>query len=157
FRPDGSRVTRTASCTVETRVKEGKLSASAFGLRSITEESESDPRFRNATREAGLGAPRRDPAYKLTNRLIEGLWPGSGVAVLDFDGDGFEDLFVGDGVSSILYKNDGKGHFTDVTAKAGLSGVPATGIAAGDLDGDGFPDLVVTDAFGIEDPAHKGC
>src|SRR5205823_2992003 len=79
--------------------------------------------------------------------------PGSGVAVLDFDGDGFEDLFVADGVRSILYRNDGRGHFTDVTIAAGLAtpdgkGISATGVAAGDVDGDGFPDLFVTDAFG---------
>src|ERR1019366_8920793 len=49
---------------------------------------------------SGLGAPRHDPPQKLTNRLIDGIWPGSGVAVLDFDQDGDEDLFVGDGVGS---------------------------------------------------------
>jgi hypothetical protein len=136
------------------------------------ERSNALPRFHDATAEAGLGAPRHDPALKLTNRLIADIWPGSGVAVLDFDGDGFEDLFVADGVRSILYKNDGTrqrsfaphgaqddrpraaaGHFTDVTVAAGLAtpdgkGITATGIAAGDVDGDGFPDLFVTDAFG---------
>jgi hypothetical protein len=117
------------------------------------ERSNASPRFHDATVEAGLGAPRHDPALKLTNRLIADIWPGSGVAVLDFDGDGFEDLFVADGVRSILYKNDGQGHFTDVTVAAGLAtpdgkGIAATGVAAGDVDGDGFPDLFVTDAFG---------
>ncbi len=136
------------------------------------ERSNASPRFHDATAEAGLGALRHDPAIKLTNRLIADIWPGSGVAVLDFDGDGFEDLFVADGVRSILYKNDGTGqrslaphgaqddrpraaagHFTDVTVAAGLAtpdgkGIAATGVAAGDVDGDGFPDLFVTDAFG---------
>jgi len=117
------------------------------------ERSNAQPRFHDATVEAGLGAPRHDPALKLTNRLIADIWPGSGVAVLDFDGDGFEDLFVADGVRSILYKNDGRGHFSDVTAEAGLAkpdglGIAATGVAAADVDGDGFPDLFVTDAFG---------
>ena len=121
--------------------------------RALSERSNASPRFRDATREAGLGAPRRDPPLKLTNRLIADIWPGSGVAVLDYDGDGFEDLFVADGVRSILYRNDGHGRFTDVTEKAGLAspdgrGIAATGVAAGDVDGDGFPDLFVTDAFG---------
>ena len=58
-----------------------------------------------------------------------------------------------DGVRSILYRNDGRGHFTDVTVAAGLAtpdgrGIAATGVAAGDVDGDGFPDLFVTNAFG---------
>jgi hypothetical protein len=122
-------------------------------LSSEPDRVESRPRFHDATLAAGLGAARRDPPQKLTNRLIDGIWPGSGVAVLDFDGDGAEDLFVGDGVRSILYRNDGHGHFTDVTERAGLAssasaGIPATGVAAGDVDGDGFPDLAVTDAFG---------
>jgi hypothetical protein len=120
--------------------------------RALSERSNATPRFHDATREAGLGAPRHDPPLKLTNRLIAGIWPGSGVAVLDYDGDGFEDLFVADGVRSILYRNDGAGHFTDVTDAAGLApgglGIAATGVAAGDVDGDGFPDLFVTDAFG---------
>jgi hypothetical protein len=73
--------------------------------------------------------------------------------VLDFDRDGAEDLFVADGVRSILYRNDGRGHFTDVTVQAGLArpdgrGIASTGVAAGDFDGDGYPDLFVTDAFG---------
>ncbi len=138
--------------------KESSLLPSSlpFSVSLISSEAdriESRPRFHDATLEAGLGATRRDPPQKLTNRLIDGIWPGSGVAVLDFDQDGSEDLFVGDGVRSILYRNDGRGHFTDVTVQAGLaatesSGIAATGVAAGDVDGDGYPDLLVTDAFG---------
>ncbi|MEO8054814.1 MAG: CRTAC1 family protein [Acidobacteriota bacterium] len=157
FRADGARVERSAVVALRLAnadTPEGSpLTFSATLLSSISERSEQRPRFHDATLEAGLGAPRRDPPQKLTNRLIDGIWPGSGVAVLDFDGDGDEDLLVGDGVRSILYENDGHGHFTDVTVRAGLAkadntGIAATGVAAGDIDGDGFPDLAVTDAFG---------
>lgn len=146
FRPDGARVERVLETVVETRDSMAPFSVEL--LRVAPDRVEASPRFRNATAESGLGAPRNDPPKKLTNRLIDGIWPGSGVAVLDFDRDGAEDLFVGDGVRSILYRNDGTGHFTDVTGRAGFPDVAATGVAAGDGDGDGFPDLAVTDAFG---------
>jgi hypothetical protein len=168
FLPGGARVERAARVAFvlpnadaprpspsPLTFKEILLSSPSFSVSLLSSEAdriESHPRFHDATLAAGLGAPRRDPPQKLTNRLIDGIWPGSGVAVLDFDGDGDEDLFVGDGVRSILYENDGKGHFTDVTVRAGLAsgsaGIAATGVAAGDIDGDGYPDLAVTDAFG---------
>jgi enediyne biosynthesis protein E4 len=166
FRADGARIERSAEALVtaqwdprETKSSSGPSPAARGGgaavqfERAISDRSETHPRFRNATAEAGLGAPRHDPPLKLSNWLISDIWPGSGVAVLDYNKDGFEDLFVGDFVRSILYENDGHGHFTDVTVKAGLArsateGIAATGVAAADIDGDGFPDLLVTDAFG---------
>ncbi len=167
FRTDGTRIERSAEALLAAEWdpspqpspagRGGRDPAGRGGgvrfERVVSERSEANPRFRNATAQAGLGAPRTDPPYKLINWLISDLWPGSGVAVLDYNRDGFEDLFVGDGVRSILYQNDGRGHFTDVTAKAGLAksateGIPATGVAAGDVDGDGYPDLFVTNAFG---------
>ncbi|MEO8586630.1 MAG: VCBS repeat-containing protein, partial [Acidobacteriota bacterium] len=164
FRADGARVERSALVSLllpdadsaggSPLTFSANLSSSSSSSSSPnSEQIEAHPRFHDATLAAGLGAPRRDPPQPLTNRLIDGIWPGSGVAVLDFDQDGAEDLFVGDGVRSILYRNDGSGHFTDVTVRAGLAssgsaGIAATGVAAGDIDGDGFPDLAVTDAFG---------
>ena len=161
FRSDGARVERSAATTVMVETPSARISASAPGLyrhlvrfeRALSDRVERSPRFRDATASSGLGAPRHDPPLPLVNHLIAGIWPGSGVAVLDYDRDGFEDLFVADGVRSILYRNDGRGHFTDVTERAGLAksdheGIAATGVAAGDVDGDGYPDLFVTDAFG---------
>jgi FG-GAP-like repeat/ASPIC and UnbV len=164
FRGDGARVERQstvsfvlpnvdAPAAIPLTFEENPVSFSVSLLSSAADRVEVRPRFHDATLVSGLGAPRRDPPQNLTNRLIDGIWPGSGVAVLDFDQDGDEDLFVGDGVRSILYENDGHGHFIDVTVRAGLaasdsSGIAATGVAAGDIDGDGYPDLAVTDAFG---------
>jgi tetratricopeptide (TPR) repeat protein len=72
---------------------------------------------------------------------------GSGACFLDFDGDGYLDIFLADGGSEggeSLYHNLGKRRFEDVTKKAGLSpGLHGYGCAAGDYDNDGASDLVV--------------
>jgi hypothetical protein len=149
---DGARLERSALVPVHVRLSpDGTRSETAvledgWMLRALVRRG-GFPRFRDATGEAGLGAPRNDPDVPVVNHLIEGIWPGSGAAVLDIDGDGIEDLFVGDGRASILYKNDGCGHFMNVTEAAGLGGVAATGALAFDFDGDGLDDLFVTDNF----------
>jgi hypothetical protein len=80
---------------------------------------------------------------------------GSRVAAADFDGDGAIDLFVGGRVvlgsygidpPSMLLRNDGKGHFTDVTARVApelLHLGMVTDAVWRDLDGDGKPELIV--------------
>jgi hypothetical protein len=84
---------------------------------------------------------------------------GSGGAFLDFDGDGWMDLYlVNSGpcdfftparpIRNALYKNNRDGTFTDVTDKAGVpGGTFGMGVASGDYDNDGYPDLFVT-AYG---------
>ncbi|HEY6066588.1 MAG TPA: hypothetical protein VIY96_10545, partial [Thermoanaerobaculia bacterium] len=76
FRADGARIERSAAATVTTGSP-----PTARLTRVMTESIERRPRFRNATAVAGLGAGRRDPPQTGTNRLIAGIWPGSGVAV----------------------------------------------------------------------------
>jgi hypothetical protein len=80
----------------------------------------------------------------------------AGVAVFDYDGDGYPDLYFVNGASlpsltktgprysNRLYHNNGNLTFTDVTDKAGLSGAGyGMGVAVGDYDNDGRPDLFV--------------
>jgi hypothetical protein len=78
---------------------------------------------------------------------------GSGVAWLDYDNDGFQDLYFvngAPGTANALYHNNKDGTFTDVTRQAGVAGEGAgqsaykTGVAVGDYDGNGFLDLYVT-------------
>jgi hypothetical protein len=70
---------------------------------------------------------------------------GLGVAVGDYDNDGYDDLFVTAYGQSRLFHNNGNGTFTDVTQKAGLAGVKefSTSAAWVDYDKDGRLDLVV--------------
>jgi len=70
---------------------------------------------------------------------------GMGVAVGDYDNDGYSDLFVTSYGKNILYHNNGDGTFTDVTAKAGVAG-GGWSVSAGffDYNNDGFLDLFVT-------------
>jgi len=87
-----------------------------------------DLQFRDITKEAGL--TRKG-------------W-GMGVAVADFDNDGWNDIYVTGYGGNVLYRNLGNCKFEDVTDKAGLRGGGfSTGAAWGDFDRDGFVDLFV--------------
>ncbi|MBT7099158.1 VCBS repeat-containing protein, partial [Candidatus Poribacteria bacterium] len=81
---------------------------------------------------------------------------GSGVGVLDYDRDGFQDIYFVDGADlpgatsdtpprNALYRNNGDGTFTDVTHAAGVGDTGyGMGCAIGDVDNDGFQDIYVT-------------
>ena len=87
-----------------------------------------DGSFEDVTEKAGLA----------------GIGYCTGVAVGDFDNDGYDDLFVAGYGRSALYHNNGNGTFTDVTESAGVAGSGwATSAAWFDFDNDGRLDLVV--------------
>jgi len=75
---------------------------------------------------------------------LKGEGYGMGVAVGDYDNDGFEDLYVTAYGGNKLYHNNGDGTFTDVTQRAGVAGGGwSTSAVWVDLDEDGYLDLVV--------------
>ena len=75
---------------------------------------------------------------------LVGVGYSTGVAVGDYDNDGFDDLFVAGYGHNTLYHNNGDGTFTDVTTNAGVAGSGwATSAAWVDYDNDGRLDLVV--------------
>jgi enediyne biosynthesis protein E4 len=84
---------------------------------------------------------------------------GQGIAVGDYDGDGFPDLYVTQYGRSILYHNNGNGTFTDVTKSAGLWGPNefSTGAAWVDYDRDGKLDLVVANYVQWSEPTDLYC
>ncbi len=100
-------------------------------LRSALYHNNGDGTFTDVTLKAGLGG--------------EGHY-GQGVAVGDFDNDGYPDLYVTGYGSAILYHNNGNGTFTDVTTKADVADEGQWSTSAGwfDYDKDGYLDLVVT-------------
>jgi hypothetical protein len=88
----------------------------------------SDGTFEDVTEKAGLS----------------GVGYSTGVAVGDYDNDGYDDLFVAGYGRSTLYHNNGNGTFSDVTNNAGVAGSGwATSSAWVDYDNDGKLDLVV--------------
>jgi hypothetical protein len=91
-----------------------------------------DGSFTDVTQKAGL-ASVDDGDY------------GMGVAVGDYDNDGYPDIYVTNFGKNILYHNNGDGTFTDVTAKAGVA-AGGWSVSAGffDYDNDGHLDLFVT-------------
>jgi len=108
------------------------------------------PDFRNIAAQAGLTDVFPNGGTVSKKYIIETT--GSGAAFIDYNNDGLLDIFVlsGKGGTNRLYRNDGNGHFTDVTRETGLtSDAWNQGVCAGDFDNDGFTDLVVTSWGGI--------
>ena len=88
---------------------------------------------------------------------LKGVGYDMGVAVADFDNDGYEDVFVTGYDGNRLYHNNGNCTFTDVTEKAGVAGSGwSTSAAWVDLDNDGLLDLVV-DRYVTWDWEDKWC
>jgi hypothetical protein len=77
---------------------------------------------------------------------------GFGVAVGDYDNDGYEDVYITYLDGGVLYHNNRDGTFTDVTTKAGVGngGRWGTSVAFGDYDNDGYLDLYVTNYVDID-------
>jgi hypothetical protein len=108
--------------------------------------------FRDITQQAGIHFVHNNAAYG-KKYLPETMGPG--VAFIDYDNDGWPDIFLVNGTNwpgqpskhstPKLYHNNHNGTFTDVTHKAGLDiEIFGMGVAIGDYDNDGFDDIFIT-------------
>ena len=122
--------------------------------------------FTDVTRDAGIDF-KHDNAATPEKYLIETM--GSGCGWIDYDQNGLLDLYLVNSAPTkiykpshplrgALYRNNGDGTFTDVTAKAGVGaeGLFGMGIAVGDYDNDGFPDLFIC-GYGRSILYHNNC
>ncbi|HLH02948.1 MAG TPA: CRTAC1 family protein [Bryobacteraceae bacterium] len=113
-------------------------------------------RFEDAARESGLNFVLDNSATPLKHQIETMI---GGVAVLDYNHDGRPDIYFVNGARlpdmdksepkfwNRLYRNDGRGKFTDVTDQAGVRGVGyGMGVAVGDYDNDGYPDIYIAGA-----------
>ncbi len=115
--------------------------------------------FVDVAAKAGLTVRNVNGSEEHKRYIVEAT--GSGVAILDYDRDGWPDIFLVNGVelstpgkpstaapTNHLFHNNHDGTFTDVTAQAGLTSTGwGQGVCVGDYDNDGLDDLFVT-AYG---------
>jgi len=142
----------------------GLLAAAGFLLAAMRLYGQSPsppaplPTYEDLTDRAGINF-RHSFGEKKLSSIMEAT--GSGCAWLDYNNDGLLDLYVlsgrylegvtkfskpdGTDATNHLYRNNGNGTFTDVTAQAGVPGKDfGMGVTAGDYDNDGWTDLYIT-------------
>jgi len=110
--------------------------------------------FNDVAQKAGLTVTNVFGEKHSTTYILEST--GTGVAIFDYDNDGWPDIFLVNGTTlegfsasaaptNHLYRNNHDGTFSDVTEKAGLLGTGwGQGVCVGDYDNDGREDLYVT-------------
>ncbi len=126
-----------------------------FSATANAQNSDSGVTFKDVTAKSGIHFVHNNGAFgkKFLPETV-----GSGVAFIDYDNDGWPDIFLVNGTdwpghgqkhtTPKLYHNNHDGTFTDVTHKAGLDvEMYGIGVAVGDYDNDGYDDIFVT-AYG---------
>ena len=134
------------------------LALSLFASDTSNPSSSAAIQFEDIASKAGVNFVTRNSATPNKNQIETMV---AGVALLDYDGDGFLDIYVVNGAAipsltkespaywNRLYRNNHDGTFTDVTERAGVAGTGyGMGVAVGDFDNDGKPDLFLANVTG---------
>jgi enediyne biosynthesis protein E4 len=131
------------------------LSGLALSQQSSAKPTASLAQFLDVAEKSGITMSNIFGGRDTKKYIIETT--GTGVAIFDYDNDGWPDIFLVNGTTlegrpqdktatNHLYRNDHDGTFTDVTAPAGLAGPSGwgQGVCVGDYDNDGWEDIYVT-------------
>jgi enediyne biosynthesis protein E4 len=152
-------ITRRLFVTLSTAASANRLFAQGVATRAVKPQAKPTPsgrpfnaHFVDVAKEAGLVIPTIYGNPDSKDYILEAT--GCGCAFLDYDNDGWMDIFLLCGTriegappeaTNRLYKNNRDGTFTDVTEKAGLHSVGwGCGVCVGDYNNDGFEDLFCT-------------
>ncbi len=123
-----------------------------FSPKGSTANQPANVRFTDVTEQAGIAFKHVSTPEK--RYIVESM--SGGVALIDYDSDGYPDIYFVNSLTvdlvkskgktkSALYRNRGDGTFSDVTEKAGVGDIGwGMGAAVGDYNNDGFQDLYVT-------------
>ncbi len=142
FNPDVMGGISKISCALLVTISAGVLTSrevrgQAGGrIFTLLKPEKTNLRFTNKVRED-------DSLHVL---LYEYLYNGHGIGVGDFNGDGFDDVFIsGNSTDNKLFLNKGNMQFEDVTRSAGVrgNGTWSTGVSIADVNNDGLPDIYV--------------
>jgi hypothetical protein len=157
--PDGTRamLDQRARIWLDQRDGQWKITAEEITARELV--STRNPAFDVATDAAHLQDVHDvdgSPPFK----LLGDMGASSGLAVADFDCDGFEDVALLSTSRLRLFRNAADGTFTDVTGAMGLPAqidIAGTGVVFFDFDNDGDPDLWITGVRGQRLYRNDGC
>lgn len=134
---------------------------------SVSSPAERSMRFEDVTSAVGLSHSYRNGEESDQYAYIESI--GGGLAIFDYDRDGFPDLFFPGGglintdqsitpLPGTLWQNSQAKRFTNVghVANVDKATLYTNGVASGDLNNDGFPDLLVTGYCGLQFFVNQG-
>ncbi|MEJ2144913.1 MAG: CRTAC1 family protein [Acidobacteriota bacterium] len=110
----------------------------------------SQPQFVNVAHEAGIDFQNQYyPGFlEQSLKFAMIIYGPGGITAVDYDNDGYCDLFIPDGVESKLFHNNGDGTFSDVTKASGLAGLDGVSVGIfADYDNDGDEDCFISRTF----------